>query len=287
MNQANQSAGPAAKKKKRKPLRRARHWGGRVLPMAGKLLTLAIAVAVMGLIFSTLQSLGSRALRIVLSVLILAGMLVIHYGEGLSRGVEDAGASRAADKLARAGHELTPKEEAACYHPLKALCACAAVYVVPLLLAAYLAATAQDYTYALQDLPLWVTQSYGARADVMAPLGAYAQTVGLTLVDGIRIFVRVLELAFINLFDDPQVMTGLIDRLSPAFILCYPLAYMAGYLCGPARSAKIAAMNKRAKKVAVRKAQKSHLAGELVGSGGEVHYGHRKDGEQKKRKELV
>ncbi len=286
MNQASPIA-PQAKKKKKKPLRRAEGWGSRVLPMAGKLLTLAIAIAVLGLMFSILQSIGSRVVRAVLTLLILFAMLALHYGEGLSRGVSDADASRAADKLLRGGHELTPKEKAACYHPMKALCAGLAVYGLPLLLAIYLAATAKEYTYALQDLPTWLTQSYGARADVMGPLGAYAKTVSITLVDGIRVFVRVLELAFINLFGDPQTMTAAIDRLSPLFILSYPVTYVAGYLMGPRQSAKIASMNKRAKKVAVRKAQRSNLASELVGSGGEVHYGHRKDGEQKKRKELI
>ena len=70
-------------------------------------------------------------------------------------------------------------------------------------------------------------------------------------------------------------------------IATYPVAYVLGYLRGPAHSAKEAAMNRKAKKVAVRKAQKSHLAQELVGSGGDVHYGHKTQNEQKKRKELI
>ncbi|MDO5379130.1 MAG: hypothetical protein Q4G52_12430 [Clostridia bacterium] len=286
MNQASQGAAPA-KKKKKKPLRRAQGWGQRVLPMAGKLLMLAVAVAVMGLMFSVLQSIGSRIVRVALSVLIIFAMLAIHFGEGISRGVDDADASRTADKLLHGGHELTPQEKAACYHPMKALCAGLVVYALPLLLALALAATAEEYTYALQDLPTWLTQSYGTRADVMGPLGAYMRSAGITLVDGVRVFVRVLELVFINLFADPQTMTAMIDRLSPLFILSYPAAYVIGYLFGPRQSAKIASMNKRAKKVAVRRAQRSHLASELVGTGGEVHYGHRKDGEQKKKKELI
>lgn len=286
MNQASQSAA-GAKKKKRKALRRARRWGARVLPMAGKLLLLAVVVAVMSLMFSVLQSVGSSVVRIGISLLILFALMAIHAGEGLTRGVDDADASRTAEKLLRGGHELTPQEDAACYHPMKAVCAGLAVYGIPLILALILAATAQEYTYALQDLPTWLTQTYGARGDVMGALGAYTQQVGLTLLDGIRVFVRMLELVFINLFSDPQTMAAAIDRLSPLFILSYPVAYTVGYLLGPRKSAKIASMNKRAKKVAVRRAQRSKLAEELVGAGGEVHYGHRKDGEQKKKKELV
>ena len=34
--------------KKKKPLRRAKHWGARVWPMAGRMAVILVAVAVMG-----------------------------------------------------------------------------------------------------------------------------------------------------------------------------------------------------------------------------------------------
>ena len=42
---------------------------------------------------------------------------------------------------------------------------CLIVFGIPLALGAYLAATAEPYTYALQDLPSWLTGTYGARED--------------------------------------------------------------------------------------------------------------------------
>lgn len=275
------------KSKKRKPVRRAEHWGAQVLPMAGKILTITVAVVVMGLMFSALQALGTAWLRVLLSLLIASGMLLMHYGEGLSKGVRDAGASRHYERMLAQGRELTAQDDAACYHPLKALCASLIVYVIPLALAAYLAAVAKEYTYVLQDLPSWLTDTYGSRADVMAPLGAYAQTTDLVAVDWIRMFVRIMELIFVNLFSDPQTMGAMIDRLSPLFILLYPAAYMAGYLRGPAKNDRNEAMNRRAKKVAVRKAQKKSLVDELVGEQNQVHYGHRADTEKHKKKELI
>ena len=274
-------------KKTKKPVRRAKHWGARVWPMAGRMAVILVAVAVMGLMFSALQAIGSMVLRAVISLAILSGILLMMYSEGLTRGVADMDASHAADKLEKLGRPLARKEEAACYQPMKAVCACLIVFGIPLVLSVYLAATAEPYTYALQDLPAWLTGTYGAREDVMAPLAAYAQTVSFTVRDGIRLIVRLAVLIYINLFPDPQTMVQLIDRLSPLMVLTYPVACMIGYLRAPAVYAKRQSMQRRAKKAAVRKAQKKSMVSELLGSGGDVHYGQRPQQEEHKKKELI
>lgn len=281
---------PAAKKqnakKKKKPLHRASRWGRQVPSMALKLVSITVATVVLGLMFSALQSIGSYWLRAAISLLIAAGLLLIHFSEGLAKGLADAQASRAYERALRVGQ--TPAEgDSGCYQPLKAVCAALCVYGLPLLLAAFISATAQEYTYTLQDLPAWLTSGYSTRSDVMAPLAAYAQQAGVNVYEILRMIVRLMELIFVNLFEDPLTMSAAIDRFSPLMIATYPIAYVLGYLRGPAHSAKEAAMNRKAKKVAVRKAQKSHLAEELVGGGGDVHYGHKAQEDQKKRKELI
>ena len=274
-------------KKTKKPVRRAKHWGARVWPMAGRMAVILVAVAVMGLMFSALQAIGSMVLRAVISLAILSGILLMMYSEGLTRGVADMDASHAADKREKLGRPLARKEEAACYQPMKAVCACLIVFGIPLVLSVYLAATAEPYTYALQDLPAWLTGTYGAREDGMAPLAAYAQTVSFTVRDGIRLIVRLAVLIYINLFPDPQTMVQLIDRLSPLMVLTYPVACMIGYLRAPAVYARRQSMQRRAKKAAVRKAQKKSMVSELLGSGGDVHYGQRPQQEEHKKKELI
>ena len=274
-------------KKTKKPLRRAKRWGARIWPMAGRLAAILAAVTVMGLMFSALQAVGSMALRAVISLAILSGVLLMLYSEGLTRGVADADASHAADKLEKLGRPLSRREEAACYQPLKALCACLIVFGIPLVLSAYLAATAEPYTYALQDLPAWLTGTYGAREDVMAPLAAYAQTASVSARDIIRLIVRLTVLIYINLFPDPQTMAQLVDQLTPLMVLSYPVACMIGYLRAPAVYAKRQSMQRRAKKAAVRKAQKKSMVSELLGSGGDVHYGQRPQQEEHKKKELI
>ena len=167
------------------------------------------------------------------------------------------------------------------------MCAALLVFGVPLALSVFVAVTARPYTYALQDLPVWLTDSYGARGDVMAPLGAYARQTSLTAMDWAHLIVRLPEMIYINVFPDPQRMSALIDRLSPLMLATFPLAYGIGYLCGPRLNRKRERMNRRAKKVAVRKAEKSTLAQELTGAQPQVHYGQRAQGDRPKKKELV
>ena len=274
----------ARKKKKKKPLRRAQRWGSRVLPMALGLIVPMLAIIIMGLIFSSLQAV-SQGLRIVLTLVIILGTLAFLFSEGLNKGVQDAAASRNYVSLSAKGIKLEDKDDAMCYHPLKALCAVLAVFIVPLALSVYVAATAKGYTYMLQDLPSWLTDSYGAREDVMGPLGAYAVQQGMTAYDWLRLIVRLFVMNYINLFNDPLKMSLLIDRLSPLFILSYLIVYMMGYLCGPASTRKTEKMNRRAKKVAVRRAEKKSLVEELTGAQGQVHYGHKK--QEHKKKELI
>lgn len=274
----------AVKKKKKKPLRRAQHWGSRVMPMAMKLVVPMIAIIVMGLMFSALQAVG-QGLRIVLALVIIAGMLLFLFSEGLNRGAEDAAASRNYASLSAKGVKLEAKDDAMCYHPLKALCAVMAVFIVPLALSVAVALMAKEYTYVLQDLPTWLTDSYSVREDVMGPLGAYTVQQGMAAMDWLRMIVRLFVMNYINLFGDPLKMSFVIDRLSPLFILSYPLAYMIGYLRGPASNRRLEKMNRRAKKVAVRRAEKKSLVEELTGAQGQVHYGHKK--EEHKKKELI
>ena len=58
-------------------------------------------------------------------------------------------------------------------------------------------------------------------------------------------------------------------------------------LRAPAVYAKRQSMQRRAKKAAVRKAQKKSMVSELLGSGGDVHYGQHPQQEEHKKKELI
>ena len=275
------------KKGKRRPLRRAENWTREAPRMARRMLLTLAAVIILGMMFSALQGVKTAAIRYGVSALIAVGFACMIFSEGLNKGVDDAASSRFYAQQLEKGHKLEDKDDAACYHPLKPVLACAILFAVPMLAAIFLAVTAQPYTYALQDLPTWLTGSYGARADIMGPLGAYGQKAVLGPVTWVRAAVRVLIMIFINLFSDPLRMTATIDRVAPLCLAVYPLAYIAGYLVAPKAQRKREKQNRRAKKVAVHKAQKSSLASELTGEQNAVHYGQRADSAKHKRKELI
>ena len=277
----------STKANKRTPLLWACGWGREVLPLAGRLLVITLAVIVMGLMFSALQAIKTDVLRVAVSAVVALGMALLYLTEGLNRGGRDAFYSRQVMRLTQAGKPVEAVERARCFHPLKAGAACLLVFALPLALGVYLAVTAKPYTYALQDLPQWLTYSYGNRQDVMAPLATYLQPVGTTAVDWVRVFVRVFVMPFVNFFSDPQRMSATIDRVTPLCLLCYPLAFMAGYLCGPKAQARLEARQKRAKKAAVRKQKKHSLTAELLGESNVPHYGHAREEDKPKKKELV
>ena len=266
------------KRKNKKPLnvlppRRAVHWQPLLGQRIGKLLILLFASTLIGLMFSGLQAIEMPVLVVILSVLIISGLTLFFVNEGMSSGVKDTEMSRRVEKTEKEGGHVMASEDAACYSPVRAAVAAAAAFAVPFLLALFVALNAKPYTYVLQDLPSWLTTSYAGRSDVMLPLGAYAQSVPMTMVDWVRLVARVFGMIFVNIFPDPIHQGLLIDRVLPCFFLIYPAGYVLGYLCGPRRQAVLARKQRRAKKVAVKKAQKKSLAEELTRNGAEVHYG--------------
>lgn len=274
-------------KKQKKPIRWAKRFGSAVPSAAGAIVPILILILVLGLMFTGIQAIETYIIRLVLAVAISFGAAFLLYASGLDRGLTDVSASRSYVQAQTDGRPLTAKEDAACYHPLKALCTTLTVFILPLVCAIIVALNAKEYTYTLQSLPTWMTSTYGMRSDVMAPLAAYDQVGGFVVMDWVRMFVRLFILPMINLFEDPQKMTAMIDRFSPLLLGILPLAYMIGYLLAPKRSKKIDKLNRRAKKVAVRRAERRKIGPELLGTQNQVHYGHQKEEKARKKKELI
>ena len=65
------------------------------------------------------------------------------------------------------------------------------------------------------------------------------------------------------------------------------ILFLLGYLFAPWRFARLEAMQRKAKKVAVKKAARKTLVEELISGGGEVHYGQRNDVPNKEHKKLI
>ena len=284
---ANEIAAKKSAKKQKKPIRYAEKWGSAVPATAKRIVPMTILIVVLGFMLTGVQAIEAYWIRAAIGSVTGFAIALLMYFEGVNCGVMDINASRTCAQAAKDGRQLSEKEDAACYHPIKALCAALMVFGLPLVLAVIVALNAKEYTYVIQTLPTWLTSTYGARSDVMGPLAAYSQQGGMMIIDWMRMLVRLFELPLINLFEDPQKMTALIDRLSPLMLSVLPLAYMLGYLVSPRRARKIEKLNRRAKKVAVRRAERRKVGPELLGTQNQVHYGHKKDEKARKKKELI
>ena len=270
------------KRKNKKPIivvppRQAKHWQPLLGRRTGKLLILLFAATLIGLMFSGLQAINIPWLVTILSILILSGLTLLFFNEGISTGVRDTEISRRVEKQEKDGQHIMQADDTACYSPVRAVVAATLAFIVPILIALFVAVMSKPYTYELQDLPTWLTSSYASRNDIMAPLNAYMTGITMTMVDWCRLLVRMLGMGFVNIFPDPLRQGQLIDWTLPAFFLIYPLGYFTGYLFGPRRQTVMARKQRKAKKIAVKKAQKSSLADELTRTGAKVHYGQRND----------
>ena len=143
----------AKKTKKPAPLRRAANWGMEVPAIAGKLILITAVTVVLGLLFSSIQAIEMDWLRLLITGGVILCSLALFFAEGLGKGSSDAGNSRQLARLEKAGNTLTAKEDASCYHPLKALCGAMLLFALPLAIAVFVALNAKEYTYLLQDLP--------------------------------------------------------------------------------------------------------------------------------------
>lgn len=267
------------------PIRMAEKWGSAVPKIAKRVAFALLIVVVLGMLFSGISGIGQSFIRIPMSILIVLISLALFVLEGLSCGTKDAAESRRVRKLERDGLRIDLKDLADCWHPGKCIIAILLVFLLPIGLAIWIAVTAEPYRYQLQDLPLWLTENYGTREEVMAPLAAYlTEEPSASPRIILRIGLRALIMPFIGFFSDPQIEVYWLDHLSPLFLFLYPFSFFTGYLFGPWRSRKIATKERRSKKIAIRRAEKRSLAEELTRGGGEVHYGGRAEEKGEKHK---
>ena len=142
--------------KKRAPIRKAKNYMKEAPGIALRMLMYVVVTVVLGLLFSMVQGIETLWLRRAITGAVALALLFFFHTEGVGRGGADVGVSRQMAKLEKEGKAITAKEDAACYHPLKALCVALAVFGLPLALSIWLSLNAADYTYQLQSLPQWM-----------------------------------------------------------------------------------------------------------------------------------
>lgn len=220
--------------------------------LAGGLFGWVIVLVVMNVVLCVLRDVPIAAIRIIGSLLGYAAQLLLLWWIGRGVGREDARRSEMADKRAAQGVETDEKNT---YRLTRPLCVCLIVFLVPLALGIYVALTASGA--AVSDAP--------------------------TVRDWIRAAARLFVLPMINFFPDIEAGVRTIDLLTPAAMLLYPAAYLAGYTMGPAAWKKLSKENARAKRKARRKAER----GTGIWMEGQVHYGYAPKGEKKDKNSLI
>lgn len=208
-----------------------------------------LAFAFVGLIITPMLLNATAVLRIPLVGLLIALAVWLLYLEGSYRGEMDTAKGEALHKLKlKSNYAATDEELSMCYWPMKGVASAFLAALPFMLIALYVAMTAEPYVYTLQDLPGWLANYY-QRAEVGNAL-LYTRDVQYvtTLTDYLRVVTRFVLFPYIGLVgamgDDASL---LFDRVAPLLTLVLPVAAAIGYQFGPRRRAKTVKMIEEAK----------------------------------------
>ncbi len=221
-------------------------WRVGMVKQAGKIMLYVVMLGVLSLLIAPVLMLENLFLRIALNLLVLAGIGLLVYVDGVSRGQKEVAHSIRLAKRLDSGTPLNPEESVACYHPMRGIYAALLAAVPFIAMGIVLAVNAKPSTYALQDLPSWLTP-YRERGDIGGALAYYNNLPGPELLDYLRIVVRLAIMPFSNIVGGLSDQASLLlDRWSPLLVLLIPAAYAVGYLRGPAANAALVKRNAEA-----------------------------------------
>lgn len=198
-----------------------------------KLLGYSLIFLVMNIFVGTVFNVsGSAILRIVLNGAMVGVYAMLLYFDGLNIGDGDVAFAEIQYAHQQAGETISKADRDHCFHPLKGFCTVFFGLLPVVLICLAYALNAKKNTYSLQALPAWVS-AYSAQEEIMAPLAYYNRSVPFTVVDGLRIFVRLLLYPLYNMAGMRNADAVLaIDRLSPLLAVLPFLFYGVGYIFG-------------------------------------------------------
>lgn len=224
-------------------------WTSGVIRQAGKIIFYVLMMGILSLLIAPVLMIDITILRILANVVVFAGVWMLLYGDGGTRGQKEVAYSQTLARRESAGGKITPEDISRCYHPKRGVLTAALGALPFLLLAVALAFLAKPVTYTLQDLPTWL-KAYLRREDIGGALKYYDHLQGPGVVDYLRIVVRltIMPLSYIaGSFGDEASL--LLDRLSPLLTLILPSAYAIGYSRGHALNRMVIKRNEEAKRL--------------------------------------
>lgn len=220
----------------------------------------------LGYVFlSGIMSTGSIWLRYLMTGAAVLAVAALFYSAGVNRGVADVEIGERCHRRQEADQDIPDDDRRNAFHPLKGFIT-GVIGTLPLLVCAIiLAFTARRVMTAMGTLPDWMS-SYASRSDLAGGLVAYGVHTPVTILDYVRVVVRVAVMPFVALVTAENNEAVLfIERISPLLVLIPAIASGIGYLQGPGARARIhtaIAKNKRRRRKAEKRreaARQAHL----------------------------
>ena len=198
-----------------------------------KLLGYALIFMVLNLFVGTVFNFeNSPFLRILLNGVLVGVYAMLLYFDGVNTGDGDVAFAEIQYTHQQAGETVSKADRDHCFHPAKGFVTVLFGLLPLVLICLAFALTAQKTTYALQALPSWVS-AFSSQEEITAPLAYYNRTVPFAVVDGLRVFVRILLYPYYNMVGMRNADgVLLLDRLSPLLAVLPFLFYGVGYVFG-------------------------------------------------------
>lgn len=198
-----------------------------------KLLGYALVIMVLNLFVGTVINFdNSPFLRILFNGILVGVYAMLLYFDGLNVGDGDVAFAEIQYTHQQAGETISKADKDRCYHPVKGFVTVLCGLLPLVLICLAFALTARKATYTLQALPGWVS-AFSSQEEIAAPLAYYGRNIPFTVVDALRVFVRILLYPFYNMVGMKNADGVLmLDRLSPLLVLLPFLFYGVGYVFG-------------------------------------------------------
>ena len=221
-------------KEKAKPFQRGKPVDGKTLKAAAFFFGGLLVMCLLNMVLSgTAAIFGAAWLRIGFCLIQVLVYYSMAFYSGLSRGSAAVALGENVLNQRQSGREVTPAEEACCYHPLKGIVQALIGTLPALIITVMYAFMAKLQRTTPGTLPAFVS-GMASRPDVLAPLTAYTQDQAAGLADYLRVASRTLCMPYVTMVGSSNYAGLLtIDRLAPILCLLPALAYGVGYCFGP------------------------------------------------------
>lgn len=198
-------------------------------------------------------------LNILFNCALLLVIYSVFYQNGANKGTAAVNQGEIMLQRQEAGREVSKKNAAECFHPLKGLISALLGSLPVLVCAVLLAVTAQMQYTGLGSLPSWIS-TLQRQSEMAGALAIYEGAEALSMEDTLRVIVRMLMLPYVNMIGAAnRAGLLLLERLS-ALVLALPaLSYGLGYMQGVRIRSRVhteIAMGKRKRAQKARKQQR-------------------------------